>query len=59
MIAITEDDFDPGVYIDSARTRENGGIVSFTGIVRDDGITAMETESVQGCGAPGTDHHPG
>jgi molybdopterin synthase catalytic subunit len=45
MIAITEDDFDPGVYIDAARTRENGGIVSFTGIVRDDGITSMELES--------------
>jgi molybdopterin synthase catalytic subunit len=45
MIAITEDDFDPGVYIDAARTRENGGIVSFTGIVRDDGVTSMELES--------------
>jgi molybdopterin synthase catalytic subunit len=45
MIAITEDDFDPGVYIDAARTRENGGIVTFTGIVRDDGITSMELES--------------
>lgn len=45
MIAITEDDFDPGAYIDAARSRENGGIVSFTGIVRDDGITAMELES--------------
>ena len=45
MIAITEDDFDPGVYIDAARISENGGIVSFTGIVRDDGITSMELES--------------
>ncbi len=45
MIAITEDDFDPAVYIDAARTRENGGIVTFTGIVRDDGITSMELES--------------
>jgi molybdopterin synthase catalytic subunit len=45
MIAITEDDFDPGVYIDAARTRETGGIVTFTGIVRDDGIQSMELES--------------
>ena len=45
MIAITEDDFDPGVYIDAARARENGGIVTFTVIVRDDGITAIELES--------------
>jgi len=45
MIAITEDDFDPGAYIDAARTRENGGIVAFTGIVRDDGIISMELEA--------------
>jgi molybdopterin synthase catalytic subunit len=45
MIAITEDDFDPRVYIDAARTRETGGIVTFTGIVRDDGIQSMELES--------------
>jgi len=45
MIAITEDDFDPGVYINAARIRENGGIVTFTGIVRDDGILSMELES--------------
>jgi molybdopterin synthase catalytic subunit len=45
MIAITEDDFDPGVYIEAARTPENGGIVTFIGIVRDDNITSMEIES--------------
>ena len=45
MIAIIEEDFDPGVYIDAARVRESGGIVTFTGIVRDDGITSMELES--------------
>jgi molybdopterin synthase catalytic subunit len=45
MIAITEDDFDPGVHIDAARTPENGGIVTFIGIVRDDNITSMELES--------------
>ncbi|MCE5297761.1 MAG: molybdenum cofactor biosynthesis protein MoaE [Methanoregulaceae archaeon] len=45
MIAITEDDFDPGAYIDAARTPDNGGIVAFTGIVRDDGIISMELES--------------
>lgn len=45
MITITEEDFDPGVYIDAARDRQVGGIVTFTGIVRDDGITAIELET--------------
>jgi molybdopterin synthase catalytic subunit len=47
MITITHEDFDPGIYIDAARGREVGGIVTFTGIVRDDGITAIELETYQ------------
>lgn len=45
MIAITEDDFNPGMYIDAARIPESGGIVTFIGIVRDDGITSIDLES--------------
>ena len=45
MITITKEDFDPGVYIDAARDRHVGGIVTFTGIVRDDGITAIDLET--------------
>jgi molybdopterin synthase catalytic subunit len=45
MITITHEDFDPGLYIDAARDRQVGGIVTFTGIVRDDGITAIELEA--------------
>lgn len=45
MITITDEDFDPGVYIDAARDRQVGGIVTFTGIVRDDGITSIELET--------------
>ncbi len=45
MITITDEDFDPGVYIDAARDRQVGGIVTFTGIVRDDAITSIELEA--------------
>jgi len=45
MITITQEDFDPGVYIDAARDRQVGGIVTFTGIVRDDSISAIELET--------------
>ncbi|MDD1711376.1 MAG: molybdenum cofactor biosynthesis protein MoaE [Methanoregulaceae archaeon] len=45
MIEVTEDDFDPAQFIAAARIRENGGIVTFTGIVRDDGITSMDLEA--------------
>ena len=45
MITITEEDFNPGDLIDKARDRKVGGIVTFTGIVRDDGITAIDLEA--------------
>ncbi|HPH35845.1 MAG TPA: molybdenum cofactor biosynthesis protein MoaE, partial [Methanoregulaceae archaeon] len=45
MIEVTEDDFNPGEHIEAARTRQTGGIVTFTGIVRDDDITAMDLEA--------------
>jgi molybdopterin synthase catalytic subunit len=45
MITITEENFDPGAFIDAARERQVGGIVTFTGIVRDDGITSIELEA--------------
>jgi len=45
MIEVTEDDFNPGEYIEAARTRQTGGIVTFTGIVRDDDITSMDLEA--------------
>ncbi|NYT07659.1 MAG: molybdenum cofactor biosynthesis protein MoaE [Methanomicrobiales archaeon] len=45
MITITDEDFDPGACIDAARDPRVGGIVTFTGIVRDDGITSIELET--------------
>ena len=45
MIEVTEDDFNPGEHIEAARTRQTGGIVTFTGIVRDDDITSMDLEA--------------
>lgn len=45
MIEVTEDDFDPGECIEAARTRQTGGIVTFTGIVRDDDISSMDLEA--------------
>jgi len=47
MIAITREDFDPGTYIQAAIDSKVGGIVSFTGVVRDDGITAIELEAYE------------
>ncbi|HWQ65996.1 MAG TPA: molybdenum cofactor biosynthesis protein MoaE [Methanospirillum sp.] len=44
MIAITRDTIDIGAVIESARTPQAGGIVTFTGTVRDDGIEALELE---------------
>lgn len=47
MITITREDFDPGAYIREAIDSEVGGIVTFTGVVRDDGITAIELETYE------------
>jgi molybdopterin synthase catalytic subunit len=47
MITITRENFDPGTYIKAAIDREVGCIVTFLGVVRDDGITAIELEAYE------------
>jgi molybdopterin synthase catalytic subunit len=47
MITITGEDFDPGVYIKAAIDRDVGGIVTFVGVARDDGINAIELETYE------------
>ena len=47
MITITREDFDPGKYIQEAIDSEVGGIVTFIGVVRNDGITAIELEAYE------------
>ncbi|MDD1724509.1 MAG: molybdenum cofactor biosynthesis protein MoaE, partial [Methanospirillum sp.] len=44
MIAITREHIDPDISIRSAKKPETGGIVTFIGTVRDDGIDALELE---------------
>lgn len=44
MIAITREVIDPDAYIRAAKKPETGGIVTFIGTVRDDGIDALELE---------------
>lgn len=46
-IAIQHEDFDIGQLIDEARERSSGAIVTFDGIVRDDGIEVMELEAYE------------
>ncbi|MEA1908066.1 MAG: molybdenum cofactor biosynthesis protein MoaE [Euryarchaeota archaeon] len=45
MIEVTEDDFNVGKVLNDAKHPDNGAIVTFLGIVRDDGISGMEIES--------------
>jgi molybdopterin synthase catalytic subunit len=45
VIAVTEDPIAIASLIEGARHPRVGGIVSFTGIVRDDGIEAIEVEA--------------
>jgi molybdopterin synthase catalytic subunit len=47
MITITSEDFDPGAYIQAAIDRNVGGIVTFVGVVREDGIRAIEVETYE------------
>ena len=47
MIKVTRDDFDPGEIIEGARQRNVGAVVSFLGIVRDDGIERMDVEAFE------------
>lgn len=44
MIAITHEPIDPFRFIESAKRPETGGIVTFIGTVRDDGIEALELD---------------
>jgi molybdopterin synthase catalytic subunit len=44
MIAITREPIDSSEYIESAKKPETGGIVTFIGTVRDDGIDALDLE---------------
>lgn len=44
MIAITHEPIDPFRFIESAKRPETGGIVTFIGNVRDDGIEALELD---------------
>lgn len=46
-IAIQHEDFDIGQLIEEARERSSGAIVTFNGIVRDDGIEVMELEAYE------------
>lgn len=46
-VSIQREDFDIGQVIEEARERSSGAIVTFTGIVRDDGIEVMELEAYE------------
>ncbi|MCU0631584.1 MAG: molybdenum cofactor biosynthesis protein MoaE [Methanolinea sp.] len=45
MIRITREEFDPAGLLEEARSAELGALVSFLGIVRDDGIERMDLEA--------------
>jgi molybdopterin synthase catalytic subunit len=47
MISVTRDDFDVNAVIDRVRSPDMGGLVTFLGVVRDDGIDVMELEAYE------------
>lgn len=47
VVIITQEDFDPGKMIDASIRPEMGGIVTFLGVVRDDGIAEIELEAYE------------
>jgi len=47
VVSITRDEIDIPAMIEAAKQPETGGIVTFVGIVRDDGIIGMELESYE------------
>lgn len=51
MIEITEEDFNINKVIEEAENPDVGAIVTFLGIVRDDGISGMEIEAHEGAAA--------
>lgn len=46
-VIITRDDFEPGIFIEGAKRRKTGAVVTFLGIVRDDGIEEIELEAYE------------
>ncbi|HOI58649.1 MULTISPECIES: molybdenum cofactor biosynthesis protein MoaE [unclassified Methanoculleus] len=47
MISVTRDDFDVNAVIDRVRRPGMGALVTFLGVVRDDGIDVMELEAYE------------
>lgn len=47
MIRITRDEFDASAFLEEARSGEEGAVVSFLGLVRNDGIDRMEVEAFE------------
>jgi molybdopterin synthase catalytic subunit len=47
VVIITQEDFDPGKTINASIRPEMGGIVTFLGVVRDDGIAEIELEAYE------------
>ncbi len=47
MISVTYDEIEAGAFIEAAKSRETGAIVTFVGVVRDDGIESMELEAYE------------
>lgn len=47
VVSITNDEIDIQAMIDAAKQPETGGIVTFVGIVRDDGIRELEFEAYE------------
>ncbi|HUU76234.1 MAG TPA: molybdenum cofactor biosynthesis protein MoaE [Methanoregulaceae archaeon] len=47
MIALTKGEIDIQRYIEAAKTKKTGGIVTFTGVVRDDGIEHIILEAYE------------
>ena len=45
MIRLQQEDFEVGTFIEEAKSRRTGAIVTFIGIVRDDGIECMDLEA--------------
>jgi molybdopterin synthase catalytic subunit len=46
-VIITRDDFEPGILIDGVKRPKTGAVVTFLGIVRDDGIEEIELEAYE------------
>lgn len=47
MVSVTRDDFDVNAVIDRVRSPDMGALVTFLGVVRDDGIDVMELEAYE------------